>query len=56
MGKTQKWLAKQLDVSQMTVSFYARGVHSPNSERLEELKRILEIDRDKGKSLDDLVE
>jgi ribosome-binding protein aMBF1 (putative translation factor) len=56
MGKTQKWLAKQLDVTSPMITFYTQGISVPKKERLAKLKRILDPKRDRGKSLDELVE
>jgi len=56
LGKTQSWLAIQLDVSRQMISFYGQGISVPKVGRLEKLRSILDPNRRKGESLDDLVE
>ena len=56
LGKTQSWLSEQLGVSRIMVNNYAQGNSVPKRERLEKLRSILNSNRNKGKSLDDLIE
>ena len=42
-GKTQAWLAGQLDVEYLTVSRYANNRRQPSIERLFEIAKVLKV-------------
>ncbi|MBW7869160.1 MAG: helix-turn-helix transcriptional regulator [Brumimicrobium sp.] len=43
-GIKQKWLANQIGVSEVTISNWVKGIHTPSEEHLEKLAKILHID------------
>ena len=54
--RTQSWLAEELGISRQMISFYTQGNSVPKGERLRKLRNILDSNRNKGKSLDHLIE
>ena len=56
LGKNQSWLAEKLGVSRRIISFYCQGRSMPKKEKLDALLKILNLERAKPESLDNLVE
>jgi DNA-binding Xre family transcriptional regulator len=55
-GKTNKWLAEQLDVAQSTVSKWCTNDAQPSLETLMQIARLLEVKPDDLLRFDDLPE
>ena len=55
-GKTNKWLAEQLDVAQSTVSKWCTNDAQPSLETLMQIARLLEVKVDDLLRFDDLPE
>ena len=53
-GKTNKWLAEQLDVAQSTVSKWCTNDAQPSLETLMQIARLLEVKPDDLLRFDDL--